>query len=1305
MKSLAAPARQSARPAVRRVVHRVRPAQPSQHHGAAVVLLGAQPALTVGAMNDPLEREAEVNAERVACGGQARVGSATTPVEPPRRNPVRREGLGGQPSLDQLDQMPPLPKEQQDPAVPQQADVPFDKVSPADMKEIGAASGGDADPAPAPAAGGDDDAADEPAQASRADDGAVAEVGPEGGAAPADVAARVASPGMGRPLPATVRTAMEASFSTGFGAVRIHDAPGDRQDSARLGARAFTHGRHIWLGPGETVNDRRLMAHELTHVVQQTQQQAAPAATPPQRLIRRDLIGAEEIEAVARRIPIYNLLTVVIGRSPITGQTVPRTPENLVHGIISLIPGGHDLFEQLKQAGIIDEAFNWVSEKLNELNLTLARVKAAVAKAWELFNPLSLTPTIKQIAPAFAPLLDDITNFAIAAKDKVVSFVIKGALKLAGPYGEQIWALISKARDTIKLIADDPLAFAKSLARSVVGGFKKFGSNILQHLKRGLMGWLFGAIEGADLKMPAKLDLRGLLSIGFQLLGLTWQRIRARLAKNLDPAGEQKIGFIEKGVEVVKTLVTEGFAGIWRKMMEYIQSFKQVVIEGIKSFVITKLVEEGIKWLIGLSNPVGALIKLAMSIYNLVVVFLERLKQIMELANSLFDSMGAIAAGRIEAAIDKVEETIGRTVPVVISFVAGFLGLNGIASKIRDIIKKLRKPVDTAIDKVSQFLIKKAKLLFSKLIGKLNRKKKLPSTTFQFGKKTHRLFVKKKGKGVEVMLASKPRTAKDVADETAALTLTDPKDKRIRDKVATEVRDAEQKISKSGQGLDLNSQTQNQSAKVDQVEQTEEKEAQDISSAGADAEASGNFDTNVESGLLRANEDRDAEVEGLVGTYGERRKDTKRVSARTGRRYSDLYHNDHIIEKQFAHAVFANLDKFGGGKQGNQVKRDTTEAQGGKPIDTAPEPFGRIGVGNKDISDAQLPVMTIFHRLHDLKNRDKTAGKADAASEVATAAKAAEPRRALKEAIARQLKAETDFIGNTMRQDRSAPAEVVPRIEAGLKWIAGENTRLFGLDAAAPKGEPEAAKAGKPGEDKSIDLSSVPMGGDGKLQPDFQQFEGKYGPYGERKRGYGSYINDDHVISKGWPEHAKVATLGAAPVGDQIEASIKSTKTDLEDPVHAKRRKALLAAPVFPEGHPIHGLGKDSLSSIAIYRPIHLRVTSAEPGPKEGESGLAGVDQGHLTRAVGDYMESGGEDALQSVQKKVQDKTRLLFETKTQIHVRAIIAEYKLDFKRLVDLNPGALKPKAEGAIASIAGRVDTLGRDAVEQNKQMFGG
>jgi hypothetical protein len=66
---------------------------------------------------------------------------------------------------------------------------------------------------------------------------------------------------------------MESSFGADFGGVRIHhDARSDGLSQA-LSARAFTTGRDVFFRQGEyspgTSGGRELLAHELTHVVQQ----------------------------------------------------------------------------------------------------------------------------------------------------------------------------------------------------------------------------------------------------------------------------------------------------------------------------------------------------------------------------------------------------------------------------------------------------------------------------------------------------------------------------------------------------------------------------------------------------------------------------------------------------------------------------------------------------------------------------------------------------------------------------------------------------------------------------------------------------------------------------------------------------------------------------------------------------------------------------------------------------------------------------------------------------------------------------
>src|SRR5436305_684722 len=96
------------------------------------------------------------------------------------------------------------------------------------------------------------------------------------GPAPDDPAAPPASPippGGGRPLPAAARAFFEPRFGRDFGDVRVHT--GDAADASARGfqALAYTHGRDIVFRSGEldpgSAAGRRLLAHELTHVIQQ----------------------------------------------------------------------------------------------------------------------------------------------------------------------------------------------------------------------------------------------------------------------------------------------------------------------------------------------------------------------------------------------------------------------------------------------------------------------------------------------------------------------------------------------------------------------------------------------------------------------------------------------------------------------------------------------------------------------------------------------------------------------------------------------------------------------------------------------------------------------------------------------------------------------------------------------------------------------------------------------------------------------------------------------------------------------------
>jgi outer membrane protein OmpA-like peptidoglycan-associated protein len=79
----------------------------------------------------------------------------------------------------------------------------------------------------------------------------------------------------GTALDSPSRNFFEPRFGSDFSGVRLHSDEPAADASAAINARAFTHGSHIYFGRGEyrptSTDGRHLLAHELAHVVQQSQ--------------------------------------------------------------------------------------------------------------------------------------------------------------------------------------------------------------------------------------------------------------------------------------------------------------------------------------------------------------------------------------------------------------------------------------------------------------------------------------------------------------------------------------------------------------------------------------------------------------------------------------------------------------------------------------------------------------------------------------------------------------------------------------------------------------------------------------------------------------------------------------------------------------------------------------------------------------------------------------------------------------------------------------------------------------------------
>jgi hypothetical protein len=84
----------------------------------------------------------------------------------------------------------------------------------------------------------------------------------------------------GQPLDLTTRAFMEQRFGHDFGQVRVHTDARSAQSARSVGALAYTVGRDIVFGPGQfepgTTFGKQLLAHELTHTLQQGRGSAKP---------------------------------------------------------------------------------------------------------------------------------------------------------------------------------------------------------------------------------------------------------------------------------------------------------------------------------------------------------------------------------------------------------------------------------------------------------------------------------------------------------------------------------------------------------------------------------------------------------------------------------------------------------------------------------------------------------------------------------------------------------------------------------------------------------------------------------------------------------------------------------------------------------------------------------------------------------------------------------------------------------------------------------------------------------------------
>jgi hypothetical protein len=402
----------------------------------------------------------------------------------------------------------------------------------------------------------------------------------------------------------------------------------------------------------------------------------------------------------------YDLLKAILGQDPITGEPSPRTAETLIGGFMKLI-GQDEVWENLKRGKAVPRAWAWFQGALAGL---MAFVRSIPGRITATLRSLTFEDVVSGVG-AFrkvgAAFLDLAAEFGAWAFKQVLS-LLEILVSVVAP---KVLPYIAKARATFQTIVKDPVGFVGNLVRAGKAGFQKFAGNILEHLKTALINWLVGPLAEAGVYIPQSFSLLEIVKLVLSVLGLTWQNIRSKLVKIIP---EPVLVALEKTAGILVTLVTEGPAAAWDQIVAELTALKDQLISQVTEMVRTEAVKAAVTKLATMLNPAGAVVQAILAIWNTVSFFIEKINQIGAVVASFIDSIAEIASGQVDNAAKKVEQTMVRTLPVVIGFLAKFAGLGGIPAKLVGIVNKVRAPIDKGLDKIVAWL----KAMIDKLVTK-----------------------------------------------------------------------------------------------------------------------------------------------------------------------------------------------------------------------------------------------------------------------------------------------------------------------------------------------------------------------------------------------------------------------------------------------------------------------------------------------------------------------------------------------------------------------------------------------------------
>ncbi len=312
-------------------------------------------------------------------------------------------------------------------------------------------------------------------------------------------ASSVAKTRSGMPLPDASRRYLGTAFGHDFAAVRVHCDRDADADAVAIGARAFTLGEDLYLRSGEyapeTRSGRRLLAHELAHVVQARR---AGATTPASSPARSESVPAEQ---EARRAGALAGSGLPVGRLTMSIAGPALTPTS-------------DAIESLTSYSLGD----WAVTEPEEARI-LVLLKA---------DPdLSRTVLDLALAGMLGALLDRVDEpvhrrdllrlFGARLNPATLAMVQKVVVDLAldrgqSPLGAQVQLNLGRLGVSAGAALFNPYAHSDLVSEDGLAPFSGVGATGVNPSDRGYIDWAGAGSRAFDRDLNAIGDLGGYLS-------------------------------------------------------------------------------------------------------------------------------------------------------------------------------------------------------------------------------------------------------------------------------------------------------------------------------------------------------------------------------------------------------------------------------------------------------------------------------------------------------------------------------------------------------------------------------------------------------------------------------------------------------------------------------------------------------------------------------------------------------------------------------------------------------------------------